>query len=48
MPMFNEVDNLPTLQERLFKVMNDAGLSWEWLIVDDHSTDGTFEALDKM
>ena len=48
MPMFNEVDNLPTLQERLFKVMNDAGLSWEWLIVDDHSTDGTFEALDKI
>jgi dolichol-phosphate mannosyltransferase len=48
MPMYNEVDNLPSLQERLFKVMEQTDLRWEWLIVDDHSTDKTFLELEKI
>jgi polyisoprenyl-phosphate glycosyltransferase len=41
-PAYNEADNLPLLHQRLSTVMNSMGVDWEWIIVDDHSTDNTF------
>jgi len=41
-PAHNEAENLPTLYERLRQVLDSIGLEWEWMIVDDHSSDETF------
>ncbi len=41
-PCFNEADNLASFHERLVATFKATGLSFEWLIVDDGSTDGTF------
>jgi glycosyltransferase involved in cell wall biosynthesis len=45
-PAHREEKNLPVLYGRL-KAALDAvpGLDWEWIVVDDHSPDGTFEVL---
>ncbi len=40
-PMLNEEANLPALYERLAKVLGSSGLSYELVLVDDGSTDGT-------
>lgn len=43
-PAYNEAQNLPNLYERLKTVMEGAtDLDWEWILVDDHSKDDTFE-----
>jgi len=44
-PAFNEAENLPIFYKRLKAVANDLGLLWEWLIIDDHSTDNTFDVI---
>lgn len=44
-PCFEEADNLPLLHERLRAVMDGLGQPWEWIVVDDHSGDGSFEVL---
>jgi polyisoprenyl-phosphate glycosyltransferase len=44
-PAYNEVKNLPLLHERLVAVLGQLDISWEWIIVDDHSTDNTFSAI---
>lgn len=41
-PAFNEVKNLPLLYERLSNTLNSLKIDWEWIIVDDHSSDDTF------
>jgi len=45
-PAFNEGSNLPTLHERLTAVF--CQLDWEWIIVDDHSRDNTFEVIERL
>ncbi len=42
-PAFNEASNLPILYERLATVLKSAEVEWEWIIVDDHSSDETFK-----
>jgi dolichol-phosphate mannosyltransferase len=42
-PAFNETANLGELYERLAAVMSAAGTDWQWVVVDDHSADETFE-----
>lgn len=42
-PAYNEALNVPLLYERLKGVLNSLGENWEWLVVDDHSRDTTFE-----
>lgn len=42
-PAFNEAPNLKELHKRLIQVMDGLEVDWEWLIIDDHSPDGTFD-----
>ena len=42
-PVYNEADNLPVLYERIESVLKEAGVDWEWLLVDDHSADESFK-----
>jgi glycosyltransferase involved in cell wall biosynthesis len=42
-PVYNEVENVGPLYEAVTRVMADAGRSYELLLVDDGSTDGTVE-----
>lgn len=44
-PAHNEEENLPLLHERLCAVLDEAKITWEWIVVDDQSTDGTFGVL---
>lgn len=41
-PCHNEEANLPVLHERLQAALRDSGVDWELILVDDHSSDGTF------
>ncbi len=40
-PIFNELDNLPELYTRVRDVMSATGGTWELILVDDGSTDGS-------
>jgi polyisoprenyl-phosphate glycosyltransferase len=44
-PAFNEELNLPLFYEQIKATLDPAGLKWEWIVVDDHSTDDTFAAV---
>lgn len=47
-PAYNEKLNLPDLYTRLRSTMDDLTVKWEWIIVDDHSTDGTFSLIEDL
>jgi polyisoprenyl-phosphate glycosyltransferase len=47
-PAFNEALNLPILHERISGVMSKLDLDWEWVVVDDHSRDDTFEVMNNL
>ena len=51
-PAFNEADNLPGLYDRLVQTMGVVGgggdIEWEWIIVEDHSRDQTFEVIQQL
>jgi len=44
-PAFNESANLGPLYERLASAMAALGVEWEWIVVDDHSRDETFDVV---
>ena len=44
-PAYNEARNLPVLYERLGQVLAGLNMAWEWIVVDDHSGDNTFEVV---
>lgn len=48
MPAYNEADNLPDVLSELRDVLDSLGLPWEILVVDDGSTDGTRDVLDRL
>src|SRR5687768_6505636 len=44
-PAYREAENLPVLYQRIKAVMDALGIEWEWVILDDHSPDKTFEVV---
>ena len=44
-PAFNEAENLPLFYAKLVEVLDKINVAWEWIIVDDHSRDATFDVL---
>jgi dolichol-phosphate mannosyltransferase len=44
-PIYNELDNIPELYRRVKEVMDSTGESWELILVDDGSIDGSTEAI---
>jgi glycosyltransferase involved in cell wall biosynthesis len=47
-PAYNESDNLPQLYAAICGVLDPLAISWEWIVVDDHSPDTTFQAIEKI
>lgn len=47
-PAFNEASNLPRLCEELASVLPCLGMSWEIIIVDDGSTDTTWDVIGEL
>ena len=43
--IYNEIDNLPELYRRVKEVMDSSGESWELVLVDDGSTDGSTDKI---
>jgi dolichol-phosphate mannosyltransferase len=44
-PIYNELENIPELYRRLKEVMDSTGETWELILVDDGSSDGSTEAI---
>jgi glycosyltransferase involved in cell wall biosynthesis len=44
-PMFNEEESLPVLYQRIADVMDQTGESWEFVMVDDGSSDRTADVI---
>jgi polyisoprenyl-phosphate glycosyltransferase len=44
-PIYNEIDNIQHLYQRVSEVMESTGESWEFIMVDDGSSDGSREAI---
>ena len=47
-PVFNEEDNIELLYEKLLFALTSTGRSWEVILIDDGSTDTSFEELEKI
>ncbi len=47
-PAYNEEDNLQPLYERLSIELTKLDIDWEWIIIDDHSSDATFDKINNL
>jgi dolichol-phosphate mannosyltransferase len=47
-PAFNEAENLKGLHARIVETMTTLAVKWEWIVVDDHSRDGTFAVIQRL
>jgi polyisoprenyl-phosphate glycosyltransferase len=44
-PIYNEFENIPMLWERISQVMDSTGDAWEFILVDDGSSDGSTDQI---
>ena len=44
-PAYNESGNLPLFYERLSNALKSSWIEWEWIVIDDHSSDDTFTTM---
>ncbi len=47
-PVYNEVESLPVLHDRMIETMQKTGEAWELVLIDDGSTDGSTELIREM
>jgi dolichol-phosphate mannosyltransferase len=47
-PVYNERENLPLLHDAIVKVVDPHGIATELILVDDGSTDGSWEAIEAL
>ena len=47
-PLYNEAESLPHLAEWIDRVMKEHGFSYEVVMVDDGSKDGSWEVIEKL
>lgn len=47
-PVFNEEENVEILCEKILAVMNELGYPWELILIDDGSTDASYEKLKRL
>ncbi len=46
-PTFNESESIPELIDGIVRVMKDNGFSWQIIMIDDGSTDGSWEKIEE-
>ena len=44
-PIYNEIENIQVLHQRVSEVMDSTGEPWEFVMIDDGSTDGSTQAI---
>jgi len=47
-PVFNEIDNIPLLYQAIIDTIKPMGKTWELIMIDDGSSDGSLGALEKL
>jgi glycosyltransferase involved in cell wall biosynthesis len=47
-PVFNEIENLDSLVQEIHEALNPTGITFELLLVDDGSSDGSSERIDEL
>mgnify|MGYP000076577878 FL=1 len=47
-PLYNEAESLPELAAWIDRVMRENGFSYELILVDDGSSDGSWEEVERL